>query len=268
MTYPAAWGQIDDGSGGAGQSPGQGVFYPEGQYVGRLLRSELVTSQIKGTPGIRLYFQVDEREVSVDVWITENSAQIAIDTLESLGWNGSYESAEFSKGQGVALYLKHETYKGKSRERWNISNFERKPPPPVTDSNLVRFAARYKQNTAAPPAPPVGAPSVPSVPGRGLHAAPGRSAPTPEPVSRAPARPTPRAVPSAATTDPKLDRYAQMVAAAHDVDSAWAVWEAAGFSEANAAEFWENVEKLGGSSDPAEIPSEKWRLIAGAAPPF
>jgi len=259
MTYPAAWDHIDGGdeTQGAAQ-PAQSALYPEGQYVGSLLRSELVTSQIKGTPGMRLYFRVDNREVQVDLWITEGGAQIALDQLAALGWNGDYEHAEFANGENAPLYVRHESYKGKVRERWNISNFERRPPPPPTDSSLVRFAARYKQHAAPPPAPPAGAPSVP----RPAPQSPGR----PAPAVRAPARPAPKPVPSAATTE--LDRYKQMVAAARDVDSAWAVWEAAGFNDSNAAEFWENVERIGGTTDPAQIPAEKWQMIAGAAPPF
>lgn len=120
-----------------------------GQYEGEFQGHELVSSQTKGTPGIRLWFSVKGRVISVDLWITENAMRIAAEQLLQLGWNGEYgDTCEFTQTeQPVKLYLKHEDYKGKTQERWSISTF--RPPPSTTDGGIMaQFAARAKQIAA------------------------------------------------------------------------------------------------------------------------
>ena len=82
MGRPQDWtdeGEVaySTGANDAGSVPSGVSQWPAGNYVGKLLSHELVTSQIKGTPGIRLWFEVEGEEVSVDVWITDASADIA-----------------------------------------------------------------------------------------------------------------------------------------------------------------------------------------------
>lgn len=239
-----------------GSAPGGPATWPAGNYTGKLLRHELVTSQIKGTPGIRLWFEVEGEEVTADVWITDASADIAIQQLESIGWNGDFAAPEFAGGDATKLYLKHETYKNKPQARWSISTFATKPPPAPTDGHLAQFAARYKAKTAAPPPAPSGKPTAPTTP---------PVAPAPKPAPKPPpAAQTPPAKPAGKAS--KQTAYDKAVAAAIDLDSAWAAWQAVECSDADA--FYREVKRVTGAADGAGATPDQWREVAAAAPPF
>ena len=204
--------------------------WPEGSYKGRLTDHAIVSSWSNGTPGFKLTFEVDGQSVEVKIWITKESASIAIDQLNAVGWNGEFTKAEFDPPDEVILYMKRETYKGKIQERWNISTFEVKPPP--TDESLAWFAARFKAQTS-PPSAPIGAP---------LPASP-------------PPPPPPRPKASSPNGQPATQ------------ETAWAAWTAAGKTE-DADGFWRSVEAVAGTTDASRITPDQWRAVIDSVPPF
>lgn len=234
MTRGAPIDNVDGGQDGPRIAPNG--LWEAGSYVGRLVRHELVTSGLKGTPGIKLTFEVYGYEIDVHVWITDASADIAAEQLQAVGWNGDFVSAGFDPPDEVPLWMKHEEYRGRMQERWSISTLERRPPPAPTDDALVRFAARYKNLSKAPPAAP---------PGRPVAARPAaKPAPKPRPDAGPPPQP------------------------ARSQKEAWAVWQASGAANDPDA-FWDAVDDVAGvGADPESLTPEQWRQVADAAPPF
>lgn len=212
-------------------------LWPAGNYDGTLIDGTLVSSQMKGTPGIQLRFEVQNVEKIVNVWITDASAEIAVNQLEAIGWNGNMAAPEFSKvGQPCKLYMKHGMYKNKPKEEWQISSFTAKPPPAATDPMLTRFAARFKAKVSTPAPPP--------------------TRPTPPPPAAAgKGPPPPKAAASKATT----------------MEEAWAAWtkgDKPGDEDKTAELFYKQVEIVAGTTDTSNVTPEQWNSVAAAAPPF
>lgn len=92
----------------------------EGKYTGRAVRARWGESKAKGTLGCEIVFEIQETEQIKStknhvVWITENTAQRAADTLalvgiphDSMDKNGNNEFDV--KGQDVSLTLENEVY--------------------------------------------------------------------------------------------------------------------------------------------------------------
>ena len=137
-----------------------GAYYPQGVYLGRVVRQELGESSKKGTPQFVVTFQILEardnfgdstrvasHERSVYIYLTEKSMPIALEALKVLGYRGtkisSLGDADFT-GKEVELYCKHEDYEGEARERWNISTpREQKESKPVDPAALRKLDALF-----------------------------------------------------------------------------------------------------------------------------
>lgn len=216
-------------------------LWPAGNYEGTLKGGTLVSSQIKGTPGFEFKFDVNGHEKIVTVWISDAGAEIAIGQLKVLGWNGDMGKPEFEASGPVSLYMKHDTYKGKTKEQWMVSTFERKAAPSASDPALARFAARFKSMAKAPPPPPPGKPSLAS----------DASKPAPKP-------PAPKAPPKPPAPKPKPK--------ASTMEEAWQVWLDAKCEDGEL--FYKQVEKTAGTTDTENVTAAQWADIAAAAPPF
>ncbi len=235
MTYGDQW---------AGDSidQNQDVLWPPGNYEGTLLRYECGASAAKGTNYIRLWFEVGGAEKAVDVWITEASMQMATERLAKVGWDGQYPECGFAAmGKTVSLYMRHDTYRGRTRERWDISTMESRP---ANDDVMSRFAARFRATQAAPAAvpgtPPKAPPKPPAVP-----------------VPAAPARPV--------AAPPRTAKKAEAV---HTQDTAWAAWVQVFGEKCDAESFWRAVDDVRGHTPVESMTAEQWDRVAGACLPF
>lgn len=231
MTYGNSWAP-DSVEGGSVDSG----LWPSGNYTGNLLRHECGASAVKGTNYIRLWFAVNGVEKPVDIWITEAAATMAMDRLAKVGWNGEWPECEFSICEGIALYMKHEVYKGKTKERWDISTFESKP---VDGSAMARFAQRFKASNSRPAPAPSAPPSAP---------------PRPAQKSAAPSAP-PRPAAKAAAVE-------------YNQDSAWAAWAEELGDKCDAGAFWAAVDRVRGEREVEQMTAKDWADVVAACPPF
>lgn len=240
-----------------GVPPGASALWPEGNYTGTFLRSNITASAQKGTPGIQLYFQVEGKQVCVECWLTEATlAGMTGDQLRLMGWNGEYtEGAEFAPPDPVPLWMKHDTYKGAVRERWNISAKAAASPAAVASLDRARLlwkakaAAPAPVPAAAPKAPPRAAAPTPAKP------APAAKAPAPPPRPKAPKKPEPK--PEVAPAyEPKP---------VTTLEQAWEHWVSVDCDDADA--FWKAVETVKPGSE--DLSAAEWQAVADAAPiPF
>lgn len=233
-------------------------LWPAGNYEGDFISGTLVSSQIKGTPGFELRFNVGGTEKIVNIWLSDAAAEIATEQLAAVGWNGNVAKPEFAVSGPIRLYMKHDVYKGKQKEQWNISNFEAKAPPSASDPTLSRFAARFKNAIAAKKAaPPPPRPMPPPMQPRPTAPLPAQAAAVPP---KAPPRPAPKAPAPPAAVDIPADRRATTQ------DGAWAVWVKANCEDAEM--FYDAVERIANTNDPSIVTPEQWAQIANSAPPF
>lgn len=151
-----------------------GAYYPQGVYIGRVVRHELGESSKKGTPQFMVTFEILEardnfgdssrvqsHERSVYIYLTEKSMPIALDALKVLGYRGTKVSAladaDFT-GKEVELYCKHEDYEGEARERWQINTpreqKESKPVDPMQLRKLDALFCKALKSQAVPDAQP------------------------------------------------------------------------------------------------------------------
>lgn len=253
MANDTGWANQYDESGGETAQASAPAMWPAGNYKAAFIRHELISSQMKGTPGIRIFFGIgeDQAEVYTDIWLTDASAEIAMTQLGKVGWNGEYDDkAEFAVSGEIDLYLKYEEYKGKQQARWSISTFERKPPPKTSDPALTRFSARFKAQNAAPAAPPTGKPATP-----------------PKTAAGTPPKP-----PGAKPGLPPKPSQAKVAAAVAErtitnQDEAWKAWVDAKLGN-DPEGFWARVGECGGGAEPEAMTAEQWAKFAGMLPPF
>lgn len=234
----------------AGTEPAS-ELWPEGNYEGTYVSHSCAPSQTKGTPGIAITFQVrDDKQVTVDCWITEATlAGMTGDQLAAMGWNGDYTKAEFDPPAVCKLYMKHDTYKGKTRERWNISA-NAKPITPAALQSVSRacdlWKARRAGSTPVPAAPPKAPPPAKPKPAAG------------GPPPRAPAKAPPK--PAGTPAKPKEERLASTQ------DEAWDFWVNAGCDDGE--KFWKAVEEIAPGKDPATLTAAEWSKVAAFDIPF
>lgn len=154
----------------------KGAYYPQGVYVGRVVRQELGASTQKGTPQFVVTFQIVDAldqfgascglqtsyERSVYLYLTEKAMDIALGALKVLGFNKTSlkyldpDEAGFVDftDKEVELYCKHEEWEGEPRERWSI-NTPREPreSKPVDKSDLRKLDALFGKALKAQAAP-------------------------------------------------------------------------------------------------------------------
>lgn len=262
----AAWqqeGEYDPAAeqqqaGGGPESP-----WGEGNYTGVYVRHEPFASAVQGTPGLRVFFQIGDREVAVEMYLTPATlGGMTGDQLEVLGWDGEYPEAGLNPPEAVGLWMKKDLYKNKWRDRWNVSTGG-KEATPESLAAVARACQLWKARKSQPAPVPAGKPSVPKAPAKPAPAAatpPPRKAPAPA------GGPPPRkaAPPAEPPADPKKAAYDAAVAAAHDSETAWAAWVAAGCEDGDA--FWSHAATVG--DDPDKFTKKQWQKVASGAPPF
>lgn len=246
MTGQHDWVPTDTTTDQLAEAVGQGPpLWPEGSYTGVFQRHQTTASGAKGTPGIQIFFGVNEREVQVDCWITEATlAGMTGDQLAAIGWNGSYSDCEFDPPAQVPLYMKHDTYKGKTRERWNISTQAKAATPAVVQA-VDRACLVWKSKRATPPPAPGGRPLPPP-------AAPPRAA---APAKAPAAPPKPPAPPKAPKAKP---------AGPGTMDEAWAVWVECKCEDGTL--FYGAIERVAGHADTDKLTAAQWSEVASLAP--
>lgn len=221
----------DDGAG----------LWPPGNYTGTLLRHECGATLTSGTNYIRLWFEVNGAQKEVTLYLTDRTETFVKDKLDKLGWNYDPVNMEFANATDVPLYMKHETYKGRARERWDISTFESRP---ADGSLMARFAARCRAKGRPAPSVPSAPPSVPSRAGAAAGAVPPR-----------PSAPPRR--PEAALTN---ESYTQ--------ESAWAAWVEELGDKCDAGAFWAAVDRVRGEREVEQMTAKDWADVVAACPPF
>lgn len=244
-----------DWTGGASQFADDGAhdpgLWPEGNYEGTYLRHEFGASSSKGTEYLRIWFDVQGAEKAVDLWLTDGCFVMNQKRLSALGYRGVWPDIEFSASP-VGLYVKHEMYKGRIRERWDISTLAAKSPD---QSVMARYFARLQNAMAQQPPTPAAPPAPPP---RGV---PAKAAAKPSAAS-APARP------SAAPPRPAAAPAAKEAAVVTDQDSAWAAWVEELGDKCDAAAFWSAVDAQRGNREVEEMTAKDWAEVAAACPPF
>lgn len=220
----------------SGGRRGRVEMWPEGNYKGVYLGYEFGTAN-SGTPFIEYRFDIDgKRVITVTDYLTPNNKKYVEERMAVLGVSGTYPNLSFAPSGPVPLWMKHEEYKGKVRERWSISTAARKPPNP---SAIADF---FGVSVAAPAIAP-----------------PPRPTPTPPPRPTGPARPLSPADKAAEEDRVRLD-------AAKDLNSAWAVWVARGYNDDDGtARFRKEIDDRGGEK---ALTPEQWRAVAESCPPF
>ena len=134
-----------------------------GAHHGVLLEAMVTESKGSSNLQMELKFSVYEGiDRIVFLSLTDNAREAFVDeTLRSLGFNGDFEAPKFRDDlytEGVDLWLKYETYEGKEREKWGISNGGGGTPAPV--DKVKRLNASWKAKNGAPPKP-AGRPTPP-----------------------------------------------------------------------------------------------------------
>lgn len=94
--------------------------------------------------------------------------------LEALGFNGDFERPVFESANGVNLTCRHETYEGKSREKWELADWGGGREPEPAGADVIRklnalWKAKREQAARKPtgqpqrPAPPAPPPADPGM---------------------------------------------------------------------------------------------------------
>jgi hypothetical protein len=197
--------------------------------------TEAMVTESKGSKSLQMEMKFSVYEgidKTVFLSLTDSAREAFVDeTLRSLGFNGDFETPKFREDlytDGVDLWLKYETYEGKEREKWGISNGGGGTPAPA--DKVKRLSAQWKSKNGAPPKPA------------------GR--PTPPPAGKAPAKSGPP--PKAEKPFGKDEAWERAVqgSAPNEVDTA--KWQAA-------------IDEIG---DEDEFTEADWKTVAAAFIPF
>lgn len=99
-------------------------------------------------------------ERTVFVSLTDRAMEYSLDRLDKIGFNGDFSAPAFAT-DGVNLLCKHDTYNGKTLEKWEIYTEGSGPQiKPVDDSVLRTVQAKFnamrknKRRNASVPVPP------------------------------------------------------------------------------------------------------------------
>lgn len=112
-----------------------------------------IASQINGEPTWEDLPTPIERTMFLA--LSEKAWPYSEEKLKRLGFNGDFENPDFTK-EGVQLECKHEEYRGKVTERWNLAgdgpNLEQAPQDMIRTLN-ARWRAKAEQNRRPATAP-------------------------------------------------------------------------------------------------------------------
>lgn len=143
-----------------------------GNYYGTV--KQAVTSKAQtGSPQVVVAFNVTHHAVA-DKWVElsepmersmflnlhQNTKAYTQEKLRILDFDGNFDEPGLTK-EGVALTCRHETYEGKTRERWELTAYQGGDfNPEKTDAETIRTLNAWWAATRG--GKPEGAPSAPS----------------------------------------------------------------------------------------------------------
>ncbi len=218
----------------------------QGYYWAKPIGGVLTTTK-NGAAQFAVEFALEggEEKRTVFLHTSDKAWPYTEEKLKRLGWDGNAEQMGFACDR-IELACAHETYEGKTKEKWEIAK-EQSEFSPAGDDVKRQVLARWKAgNKAAPARKPDVAPAAP----------PARSAP---PRAAAPARkPTPMPQEKAA-----------------DETEAWGVFyqqcikiNASRTQKSIEEEFDQAVAHVAKGRDKAALTEADWTEIANSAIPF
>lgn len=144
---------------------------PEGQYQGDVIGAEFGQTS-NGNLQMAVKFNIAEG-VNRTVYLTmnentmgtndEGKPRICQSQLDALGYNGD-DPPTFANPNGVQLYMKHDEWNGKRKEKWNVSSGGT-PMTPASPDQINRFKSQWRALKGAGPKP-ASAASAPKAPTR------------------------------------------------------------------------------------------------------
>lgn len=213
-------------------------LWPEGQYTGDLMQWEVGEAKT-GTPQMVLTFAVEEARRTVFLALSDAAWAYTEEKLIGMGFNGDFENPEFSKSNGVALYMKHDTYNGVTKEKWDISTGINVTPAKVDVRKSL--SRRWRSQHGSSPKPAASAP-------------PPRTAPRSAPPPAAPA--------TTGASGP--NDYSDI----KTKDDAWSCWEQVNNNATDIAAWNEAIDAVAAGRSESEFTADDWRKVAKAAAPF
>lgn len=200
-------------------------LWDAGNYKGNLVEAVFGKSST-GKPQVVMTFDIDGNRKLVFAYLSDAAKERTFDDLEKMGWNGSTADPQFTNPNGVELYMKHDTYEGKTNEKWSISSGGFKPEPLATD-DLKRIEAQFRNRKGSP--------------------APSRSAPPPRSAPPARSAPPPR---TPTNTEPKFGK-----------DEAWDAFEKGGVSSPEAFNGAIEATEKARNKTEAEFTADDWKYV-------
>lgn len=157
---------------------------PEGQYQGNVISAEWGSTS-SGNPQIVVTFALAEG-VNRTVYIVMTDKTMGTDEngkprmaqqmLNTLGWNGD-DPPTFQKNENIPLWMKHDAYEGKTKEKWQISSGSFSGAKPSQDV-ISRMQSQWRATNGAAPQPTTKPPAnAPAVPQRAAPQRPAESKP-------------------------------------------------------------------------------------------
>lgn len=141
----------------------------KGTYFGKL-QSGIVGQAKTGSPQMCIEFTVthilgadgqwqgcDEFVRTVFMPMTDNAWPYAVEKLERLGFDGNFKTPGFSdaaQAEGVELLCRHESYEGRSVEKWDLAGGGSYVPKPAGDDAVRRLAEKWKMRAKPAGGPP------------------------------------------------------------------------------------------------------------------
>ncbi len=230
-------------------------LWEEGEYEGIPCGIAYAESALKGTPYMRVTFNIGGHKRDVNLWLSPAAETSTMSRLKDLGFNGDFVNPALSRTTPCRLTLKHGEYNGKPKEEWSYWGEQ---SANLDKSAAASLSAKFRQAAGSVPKP-AGAPKpVPLA--SDASRAPTAPAPAPVPSAAPPAPkappPPPPAPPTAPAEEPAFDK--QQVA--HDEQSAWAYWlKQKGGDQQVATDGW--LTALDGMGKRPSTP-EEWNKIA------
>lgn len=143
----------------------------EGQYQGDIIGAEFGQTS-NGNLQMAIKFAIAEG-LNRTVYLTmnentmgmneEGKPRIAQSQLDAIGYNGD-DPPTFANNTGVQLYMKHDEWNGKRKEKWNISSGGA-PMTPASPDQINRFKSQWRALKGAGPKPATAA-TAPKAPAR------------------------------------------------------------------------------------------------------
>lgn len=148
---------------------------PEGTYHGVI--DEAVTSTAStGTPQMVITVGLGHvlnakgewdmvqgnQNAKVYLYLSDAAWPFTEEKLKKLGFNGDFGAPKFAETvytDGVDVECKHESYQGKTRDKWQFAGGSTVEPAAPDAVRVLN--ARWKAKTGAPPAKPAGRPAPP-----------------------------------------------------------------------------------------------------------